>query len=149
MSMVVHEHCFHVRYFETDAMGVVHHSNYIRYFETARTEYLRAIGQDYKKMEADGIFCAIREVQCEYLYPARFNDQLYISVWVSQITPTRLYYRYEIISGGGKRICVGQTEHVFVNTAFAPVSLKKVMPEVYEALLSCASEKNETTSSAE
>ena len=42
-------------YYETDQMGIVHHSNYIRWFEEARLEMLRVMGLPYKKMEDNGI----------------------------------------------------------------------------------------------
>jgi len=32
------------KYYETDQMAVVHHSNYIRWFEEARVDYLEKIG---------------------------------------------------------------------------------------------------------
>lgn len=147
--MRVHEHRFIVRYYETDAMGVVHHSNYVRYFETARTEFLRAVGQDYKQMEADGIYCILRQLECKYIAPARFNDELYVRVWISQMTPTRLYYRYEIISGGGKRICEGETEHVFVNTSFMPVNLQKALPKTYDALLPFSTDSADITTASD
>ena len=49
--MVKHETRIRVQYYETDAMGIVHHSNYVRYFETARTEFFRSRGYSYDRME--------------------------------------------------------------------------------------------------
>ena len=46
-------------YYETDQMGIVHHSNYIRWFEEARLEMLRAMGLPYKKMEDNGILIPV------------------------------------------------------------------------------------------
>ena len=48
-----------VRYYETDCMGIVHHSNYIRYYETARTEMLREFGTTYNDMEKHGIMLPV------------------------------------------------------------------------------------------
>jgi acyl-CoA thioester hydrolase len=45
---------FRVRYFETDAMGVVHHSAYITWFEEGRSAFTRAIGYPYSRMEQEG-----------------------------------------------------------------------------------------------
>ena len=44
-----------VQYYETDKMGIVHHSNYVRYLETARTELFRDKGYAYDDMEKSGI----------------------------------------------------------------------------------------------
>ena len=42
--MMYYETSFPVRYYETDQMGIVHHSNYIRYFECARNLMIREGG---------------------------------------------------------------------------------------------------------
>ena len=47
--MKLYEH--KVQYYETDKMGIVHHSNYIRWMEEARIDFLSQIGWDYKKLE--------------------------------------------------------------------------------------------------
>ena len=37
--------CTHkAQYYETDQMGIIHHSNYIRWFEEARVGFLEEIG---------------------------------------------------------------------------------------------------------
>ena len=42
--------CKHeVQYYETDRMGITHHSNYVRWMEEARTFFLREIGWPYEK----------------------------------------------------------------------------------------------------
>lgn len=43
-----------VQYYETDRMGIVHHSNYIRWMEEARTDVLEQIGLPYDKIERAG-----------------------------------------------------------------------------------------------
>ena len=48
--------CKHeVQYYETDRMGITHHSNYVRWMEEARTFFLREIGWPYEKIEEEGI----------------------------------------------------------------------------------------------
>ena len=42
------------QYYETDQMGIIHHSNYIRWFESARIWYMNEIGVDYAEMERQG-----------------------------------------------------------------------------------------------
>ena len=55
-----------VQNYETDQMGIVHHSNYIRWFEEARTAYLEEAGAGYKGMEEAGIISPVVSVACRY-----------------------------------------------------------------------------------
>ena len=70
-----------VYYEDTDAGGVVFYANYLKYLERARTEWLRSFGfeQDQLRLEY-GIVFAVRSVDIKYLKPARFNQQLTVSV---------------------------------------------------------------------
>ena len=51
-----------VLYYETDKMGIVHHSNYIRYMEEGRLEYMRQAGLVYKDLESRGILMPVTGV---------------------------------------------------------------------------------------
>ncbi len=68
-----------VRYYETDAQGVVHHANYFKYFELARVHHLRSIGYEYAD-QADGIILVVNKIACAYRQPARFGDTLEILI---------------------------------------------------------------------
>ena len=72
-----------VYYEDTDLGGVVYYANYLRFMERARTEWLRAAGfeQDELIRKLDVIF-AVRKIDIDYLLPARFNDELLVSVKV-------------------------------------------------------------------
>ena len=85
-----------VRYCETDAMGVVHHSHYLSYFELCRTELFRAKGGNYREMEERGYLLVIVKVECDYKSPARYDDLLKIKVWISRLTPAKLEHNYEV-----------------------------------------------------
>ena len=43
-----------INYYETDKMGIVHHSNYIRFFEEARCSLLEEFNLPYDLMEEKG-----------------------------------------------------------------------------------------------
>ena len=68
--MITRDIPIRVRYYETDCMGFVHHSNYVRYYETARTEMLRELGMTYPELEAQGIMLPVIDVQSRYVSPA-------------------------------------------------------------------------------
>ncbi len=86
-----------VYYEDTDLGGVVYYANYLRFMERARTEWLRAAGfeQDELIRELDVIF-AVRKIEVEYLLPARFNDQLRVSVKVIDVRQASITLAQEI-----------------------------------------------------
>jgi len=67
--MFISEITFEVRYYETDMMGIVHHSNYIRYFETARSKALKDLGLPIEKIESSGIMMPVIHIECDYKIP--------------------------------------------------------------------------------
>ncbi len=83
MNHSVNEFTWPVRvyYEDTDAGGVVYNANYLNFMERARTEWLRALGfeQDVMIAQQDVLF-AVRSIEIEFLKPARFNDELRVSV---------------------------------------------------------------------
>ena len=75
-----------VYYEDTDAGGVVYHSNYLSFTERARTEWLRKQGFEQDELIAkQGVLFAVRSVQIDYSTPARFNQELRVSVVVEKI----------------------------------------------------------------
>ena len=70
--MTVHRHS--VQYYETDRMGIAHHSNYIRWMEEARIALLARIGFPYEALEARGVVSPVRSVQCRYKRSCTFGD---------------------------------------------------------------------------
>ena len=41
----------HAKYYETDQMGIIHHSNYVKWMEEARLDLMDQIGLNYRQME--------------------------------------------------------------------------------------------------
>ena len=69
-------HRIRVRFAETDAMGIVHHSRYLPYLEETRVAYLRHLGHPYAEMRAEGIDYAVLECFVQYRQPLRFDDEV-------------------------------------------------------------------------
>ena len=104
-----------VPFFDTDAMGIVHHANYLRYFEMARVEYLREKGLDYKTWMAKGLHLPLVESQCRYKKPVRFDDIINISVQL-KVEGLRVTLFYEItMKESEDLVATGSTQHVCVN----------------------------------
>ena len=102
-----------VRYYETDQMGVVHHSNYIRYFETARTSSMNKAGIPYTDMEAQGIVMPIVAAHCEYKRPALFGDILRITTILEVLPTVKIRYKYEVRNQNDVLLAVGYTDLAF------------------------------------
>ena len=69
-----------VNYYETDRMGIVHHSNHIRYFEEARINFMNKIGCDVMELENKGVIIPNVDAYAKYIKPIRFDDDIYIEV---------------------------------------------------------------------
>lgn len=71
-----------VQYYETDKMGITHHSNYIRWMEEARIDFLEKIGWSFARIEAEGIVSPVISVDVKYRKTTTFNDLITILVQV-------------------------------------------------------------------
>lgn len=110
-----------VAYYETDAMGVVHHSNYVRYFEDARVDWMRTKGLiDYHAPKGAFVF-AVRKLHCEFLRPLRFGDTFKVAVW-ARLDGVKIELEYEITCGETK-VATGATMLVPLDAQFRPARL--------------------------
>src|SRR2546423_14981145 len=79
-------HTFRVRYAETDAMGLAHHSSYVIWMEMGRTEFMRAHGFTYRELEAEGVMMPVLELNVRYKQASYYDDELRISTWVEALS---------------------------------------------------------------
>lgn len=125
--MVCYEH--QAQYYETDQMGIIHHSNYIRWFESARIWYMEQIGVNYKDMEAMGIISPVLEVNCAYKSMVHFGDVVEVFPKVEKYNGVRLELSYTIRDKQSREIrTLGGSKHCFLNREGKPLSLKKACP---------------------
>lgn len=107
---------YRVKFYDTDTMGVVHHSNYIRWFETGRVEFLRELGIDLNDMMNDGILFPIVEVGAKFHAPAHFDDELEIETTAEALTKAKMKFNYVIRRHGEERILAeGTSTNVFTS----------------------------------
>ena len=84
--MTTFEFPVRVYYEDTDAGGVVYHSNYLSFMERARTEYLRSLGLEQDVLIAEhNIAFAVRAANIDFLKPARFNQALKVTVKLEKL----------------------------------------------------------------
>ena len=113
-----------VRYAETDRMGVVYYANYLVWFEVGRTEWLRTTGWSYREMEHDGISLPVIDVQCEYLQPARYDDEIEIRTRAAILTPVRIRFDYEVVRTDDDTVtATGHTVHAALDPNGRPCRL--------------------------
>ena len=80
----ISETTFHVRYAETDSMGVVHHAAYLVWFEEGRSAFIRDRGWSYAEIEASGYFLAASDLNARYIQAARYDQRVSVRAWISQ-----------------------------------------------------------------
>ncbi len=125
-----------VNYYETDKMGVVHHSNYARYLEESRIEMLKFYDMPYDMIEDMGYMIPVLDLKCVFKEPARFGETLIIVPTVEQVTAVRFYVSYIIYDETKTHIKhTAETSHCFLDKSFNIVSLKKCEPKLFEKLV--------------
>lgn len=122
-----------VQYYETDRMGVTHHSNYVHWMEEARIDFMEQIGFSYAKMEKEGVFSPVVEISCRYRKPCTFGDVIAISVAVEAFSGVKLTLRYEMRSGE-EVICTARSEHTFLDHDGRFVRMKRRLPDFCAAM---------------
>jgi len=129
-----------VFYYETDKMGIVHHSNYIRMFEETRIYLLEKAGLDFAGIESLGYLSPVLSVNCEYKYSLKFGDEFYVKVKLSEFGNVRYGFSYEIIRSDGQLCATGNSTHCFTDTDGKVVSLKRVNRDLYDRFMSLKEE---------
>lgn len=125
-----------VQYYETDKMGITHHSNYVRWMEEARIDFLKQIGWDFAKLESLGIVSPVLGITCNYKVSTVFSDVVKILVKVDEFKGVKLILRYEMLNDDEKIVCDGTSSHCFLDQTGKPINLKKQFPDFYNALIS-------------
>lgn len=124
------------KYYETDQMGVIHHSNYIRWMEEARVDMLNQAGYPYRRFEEMGYVSPVLRAECEYKKSVKFDDEVKIVVSLQEAGRVKFTLRYDIynLSEGGELSAYGTTTHCFLNKDGRPVLMDKEMKDFYEAM---------------
>jgi acyl-CoA thioester hydrolase len=121
-----------VRYAETDKMGVVYYANYLVWFEVARADLLRSLGWSYREMEAAGVSLPVIEAHCDYLRPARYDDELEVKTEGRLLSPIRMEFTYEVrLIAQSVVAATGKTVHASLDPTGRPCRLPARIQEVF------------------
>jgi acyl-CoA thioester hydrolase len=129
-----------VRFAETDAQGIAHHSVYLVWFELARVEYLARFAGGYQALRDQGVEALVLEASVQYIAPARFADTLRIHARCGEVRGARFRYEY-LVERDGERLAEGWTRH-------ATVDARTLRPTRVPAALAEAIARAEAGSSA-
>lgn len=122
-----------VNYYETDKMGITHHSNYVRFMEEARIDFLDQLGWSFDKLEAQGIASPVISISCNYKKTTTFPDVISIEVAVEKISACKLTFAYTY-KVGDSVVFTATSTHCFLDKNGAPVIVEKSYPELFNEL---------------
>ena len=131
-----HDAPVRVRYAETDQMGVVYHANYLIWFEIGRVELMRALGFEYKLMEAeDDCYIVVVEASCRYHHPARYDEVLRVRTRIAHAANRMIKYSYELLrDSDGHLLATGATTHVICGKDGKPKQFPQKYRDKFRAL---------------
>lgn len=119
-----------VHYYETDKMGITHHSNYIRFLEEARMHFLSELGWPMTRLETAGITSPVVSVNCDYRKTTTYDDRIEIGVRVKQYSGVRLTLSYVLKNAATEEpVATATSVHCFLNRHGVPIALKKYFPD--------------------
>lgn len=132
-----------INYYETDKMGITHHSNYIRFMEESRIYYLETINCNYNLMENLGIISPVISINCDYKLPTTFGDKIIIEVELSHYNGVKFEFSYKMINEkDSKVVFVGSSWHCFTSKSGKPIIIKKQYPKIDEIMKNYVTQKD-------
>ena len=137
------EYIHKAQYYETDQIGIIHHSNYILWMEEARIAYMDEMGFPYGAVEEAGIISPVLGVECEYKSMTHFGDQVGIEVKLMSFGGLKYELSYIMKDVRTKEIrAVGRTKHCYLRKDGHPARIKKELPALYEKMMEALEEAN-------
>ena len=132
--MAIFKSTFPVRYYETDQMAVVHHSNYIRYFEIARDEMMVQLGFPIERCEKElNVLVPIVSVECHFRHPARMGDVLTATAQIDRVPMAKLPVKQAVYNQDGVLCAEGTVTLGFLDAGtFTPVRCPEVITDLFE-----------------
>jgi len=121
-----------IQYYETDKMGVTHHSNYLRIMEETRVYAMEEMGYGYDRMESEGLISPVMAVSIEYKKPTTYPDIVEVELRVAEISHYKIRFDYKM-TVDGTLVCHATSLHCFLDAATGrPIVMKERFPEMYQ-----------------
>jgi acyl-CoA thioester hydrolase len=125
---------YRVPFYDTDAMGIVHHANYVRYLELARVRFLEEHDEPYERYVTQGYHVVVTRVEVALKRATRFSDTLQITCWLERVRAATLVFGYHI-HNAEQLTLTGSTGHGVVNLEGRPVRMPEARRERFLTLL--------------
>jgi acyl-CoA thioester hydrolase len=122
-------------YFEnTDAGGVVYHSEYLKFMERARTEWLRHLGYDHQVLARDHkVVFVVSAINVDFLRPARLDDNVAVSVRLESVGRVRCVFEQEVRREDEVLVKARVTVACLVTDSFKPAEIPAGLKRKMEA----------------
>lgn len=138
MNIKKYEHV--TQYYETDQMGIIHHSNYIRWMEEARVDLMRQAGISMTAIEERGVVIPVLTVSCEYRNMTRFGETIIVDLKLKEYNGIKMKIEYEMKEKlTGELKATGSSSHCFLSKEGKLLSIKKQYPDIDSIFESCIS----------
>jgi acyl-CoA thioester hydrolase len=122
-----------INYYETDKMGIVHHSNYIRFLEESRSYWMEKVGLPMALVEERGYTIPTIEVNCKYKYHVTCGDEITIEPKITEYNGVKMTVTYKVLDKKtGNTVIEAYTKHCFTNRDLKPVNIKKCDDLIYD-----------------
>ena len=115
-----------VAFYETDAMGVVHHSNYVRFLEHARVQFLAEHDRPYQDIVRDGFHVPVTRIAVSYHWPCRFADKVEVSCWLAWARHASFGFAYSL-RVGERTVASAESDHAIVDLEGRPIRIPEPM----------------------
>ena len=130
-DIVIRPYEHHAKYYETDQMGIIHHSNYIKWMEEARMDLMDQIGLNYREMEELEIISPVLSVSVNYHSMVHFDDTVLIQCKLLKYNGIKMEVEYVMTDKEtGELRTTATSSHCFLNRSGKPISLKRSYPEI-------------------
>ena len=130
----MYEYTRAVYYYETDKMGVVHHSNYTRWLEEARTAFFDDMDLAYVVTESYGIMSPVTDISLKFKRPARFGERFTVRLRMTKYTGVRFRVEYTVVNQDEEVLAEGESGHAFIDADHKPVALSRAIPQRHERM---------------
>ncbi len=122
-----------INYYETDKMGITHHSNYVRFMEEARIDFLEQIGWPFEKLENEGIISPVISIECNYKKTTTFANLIQIQVSVAKLSACKLTFSY-VFTVNDEIVFTATSSHCFLDEKGLPVLVEQRYPKLFQEL---------------
>ena len=113
---------YRVPFYDTDAMGIVHHANYVRYLELARVRFLEQHDEPYTRYVERGFHVVVTRVDIQLKRATRFQETLQVICWLERVRNVTLVFGYQIRCADALT-ALATTEHGVVNLEGRPTRM--------------------------